>query len=63
LNPTTGTFSFQSVETFFGGTGHYEGVTGSVQISGTELYFVFDPVSGGGFGSQTGTFSGTIIFP
>jgi len=36
---------------------------GSVQFKGTGLYFVFDSVSGGGFGSQTGTFSGTIIFP
>jgi hypothetical protein len=62
VNPSTGTFTFQVTENYFGGTGRFTGASGSVQISGTGLFHVCDP-AGRCFGSETGTFTGTLTLP
>lgn len=63
INPTTGVFSSTTQVIYFGGTGRNTGATGSSQASTTGLIFLYDPVSGGSFGSQTGTFTAMITFP
>jgi hypothetical protein len=61
-NFATGTFTFQQTGNYFSGTGLLTGATGSAQSKGTGLFHVCDP-AGHCFGSQTGTFTGTIILP
>ncbi len=61
-NFATGTFTFQITETYYGGTGQFTGATGSVLTTGSGHYSFCDPAEQC-FGSQTGTFTGTIILP
>jgi len=62
VDPNTGTFSAKAQGDFVTGTGRYAGASGPVQSQATGFFFACDP-AGGCFGSENGTFSGTLILP
>jgi hypothetical protein len=62
VNPLTGKFTFEVTEFYFGGTGKYEGASGSFHSSGTGNLLNCD-AAGRCFGSSAGTYTGTLILP
>jgi hypothetical protein len=62
VNPLTGQFTFEVTEFYFGGTGKYEGASGSTHSSGTGNLLVCD-AAGRCFGNSAGTYTGTLVLP
>jgi hypothetical protein len=60
VDPTTDTSSFSGEGFIAGGTGRFEGATGSFAVDSTGTTLVSDP-AGHEFGSQTGEITGTVI--
>ena len=60
VDPTTDTSSFSGEGIITGGTGRFEGATGSFEANSTGTTLVSDP-AGHEFGSQTGEITGTVI--
>jgi hypothetical protein len=65
FDPATGNFSGHDTGIITGGTGEFEGATGSFEQSftGSTLLADPDPASRQSFGPFTGEFSGTITLP
>lgn len=59
VDPNTGTFAAKLQGNFLTGTGRYAGATGPVQSQATGFFFACDPARAC-FGSENGTFSGTM---
>jgi hypothetical protein len=64
-DPATGNYSGHDTGIVTGGTGKFEGATGSIERSytGTDLVIDRDPASKQAFGRFSGEFSGTITLP
>lgn len=62
FDPTTGISTGSQVGDIIGGTGRFDGATGSVEINFTATRLVADP-AGRQFNSVIGTLTGTIITP
>jgi len=62
LDPTTDTFTFSGSGSITGGTGEFEGATGSIEVEGSGTIMVSDPADNE-FGSQVGQVTGTLNVP
>lgn len=62
VNPVTGAYTYQGTFIYFGGTGRMAGATGSSQANTSGFFHICDPTDGC-FGSETGTYTGTLTLP
>ncbi len=58
-----GRFANEGTSRVYGGTGQFAGATGDIQATNTGHWQAYDPVSMQGFGSFTGTSTGTLDIP
>jgi hypothetical protein len=62
FDPDTSIEFFSTTTKITGGTGRFEGATGTGEVSGT-ANDLFDDAAGNFFGAQSGTFTATITIP